>query len=82
MNLKGNDFLKLLDYSPEQIDYLLQLAAQLKHEKKSGIPHRLCEGKNVALIFEKTSTRTRCSCWGERSLRSFKENSVVSAGKM
>lgn len=61
MNLKGNDFLKLLDYSPEQIDYLLQLAAQLKHEKKSGIPHRLCEGKNVALIFEKTSTRTRSS---------------------
>ena len=49
MNLKGNDFLKLLDYSPEQIDYLLQLAAQLKHEKKSGIPHRLCEGKNVAV---------------------------------
>ena len=61
MNLKGNDFLNLLDYSPEQIDYLLQLAAQLKHEKKSGIPHRLCEGKNVALIFEKTSTRTRSS---------------------
>ena len=61
MNLKGNDFLKLLDYSPEQIDYLLQLAAQLKHEKKAGVPHRLCEGKNVALIFEKTSTRTRSS---------------------
>ena len=61
MNLKGNDFLKLLDYSPEQIDYLLQLAAQLKAEKKAGIPHRLCEGKNVALIFEKTSTRTRSS---------------------
>ena len=61
MNLKGNDFLKLLDYSPEQIDYLLQLAAKLKAEKKSGVPHRLCEGKNVALIFEKTSTRTRSS---------------------
>ena len=61
MNLKGNDFLKLLDYSPEQIDYLLRLAAQLKAEKKAGIPHRLCEGKNVALIFEKTSTRTRSS---------------------
>ena len=61
MNLKGNDFLKLLDYSPEQIDYLLQLAAKLKAEKKAGIPHRLCEGKNVALIFEKTSTRTRSS---------------------
>lgn len=61
MNLKGNDFLKLLDYTPEQIDYLLRLAAQLKAEKKAGIPHRLCEGKNVALIFEKTSTRTRSS---------------------
>ena len=44
MNLKGNDFLKLLDYTPEQIDYLLRLAAQLKAEKKAGIPHRLCEG--------------------------------------
>lgn len=54
-------FLKLLDYTPEQIDYLLRLAAQLKAEKKAGIPHRLCEGKNVALIFEKTSTRTRSS---------------------
>ena len=61
MNLKGNDFLKLLDCTPEQIDYLLRLAAQLKAEKKAGIPHRLCEGKNVALIFEKTSTRTRSS---------------------
>ena len=61
MHLKGNDFLKLLDYTPEQIDYLLRLAAQLKAEKKGGIPHRLCEGKKVALIFEKTSTRTRSS---------------------
>ena len=61
MHLKGNDFLKLLDYTPEQIDYLLRLAAKLKAEKKAGIPHRLCEGKNVALIFEKTSTRTRSS---------------------
>ena len=61
MNLKGNDFLKLLDYTPEQIDYLLRLAAKLKAEKKAGIPHRLCEGRNVALIFEKTSTRTRSS---------------------
>ena len=42
MNLKGNDFLKLLDCTPEQIDYLLQLAAKLKAEKKSGVPHRLC----------------------------------------
>ena len=61
MNLKGRDFLKLLDYSPKEIEFLLGLAADLKAKKKKGIPHRLCEGKNVALIFEKTSTRTRCS---------------------
>jgi len=59
--LKNRDFLKLLDYTPEEIDFLLNLAADLKDKKKKGIPHRLCEGKNVALIFEKTSTRTRCS---------------------
>lgn len=61
MNLKDRDFLKLLDYTPEEIDYLLLLAADLKLKKKNGEPHRLCEGKNIALIFEKTSTRTRCS---------------------
>ncbi|MBQ8599599.1 MAG: ornithine carbamoyltransferase [Oscillospiraceae bacterium] len=57
----GKSFLKLLDFSPEEIGQLLQLAAQLKQQKKSGIPHRLCEGKNIALLFEKTSTRTRCA---------------------
>ena len=61
MNLKGKSFLKLLDFSPEEIDGLLKLAADLKAKKKAGIPHRLEEGKNIALIFEKTSTRTRCS---------------------
>ncbi|MBQ9027266.1 MAG: ornithine carbamoyltransferase [Lachnospiraceae bacterium] len=61
MNLKGRDFLKLLDFSQEEILYLLDLAAELKAKKKAGIPHRTCEGKNIALIFEKTSTRTRCS---------------------
>jgi len=61
VNLKGKDFLKLLDYTPEEILYLIDLAAQLKAEKKQGIPHRHLEGKNIALIFEKTSTRTRCS---------------------
>ena len=61
MDLKGRSFLKLLDYSPEEIEGLLDLAAELKAKKKAGIPHRLHEGKNVALIFEKTSTRTRCS---------------------
>ena len=61
MNLQGRDFLKLLDYTPEEIGALIDLAAELKAKKKAGVPHRLCEGKNVALIFEKTSTRTRCS---------------------
>lgn len=59
--LKNRDFLKLLDYTPEEIDYLLNLSAELKEKKKKGIPHKLCEGKNIALIFEKTSTRTRSS---------------------
>ena len=61
MDLKGKSFLKLLDFTPAEIAGLLDLAADLKAKKKAGIPHRLCEGKNVALIFEKTSTRTRCS---------------------
>ncbi|MBR2343691.1 MAG: ornithine carbamoyltransferase [Clostridia bacterium] len=57
----GRDFLKLLDYTPEEILELISLAEELKAKKKAGIPHRLCEGKSVALIFEKTSTRTRCA---------------------
>ena len=61
MDLKGRDFLKLLDFTPEEIQDLLDLAAELKTKKKEGIFHRLCEGKNIVLIFEKTSTRTRCS---------------------
>lgn len=61
MNLKDRNFLKLLDYTPAEIGYLIDLAAELKDKKKKGISHRLCEGKNIALIFEKTSTRTRCS---------------------
>lgn len=61
MDFKGKSFLKLLDFSPEEIECLIDLAAELKYKKKAGIPHRLCEGKNIALIFEKTSTRTRCS---------------------
>ena len=61
MNLKGKNFLKLLDFTPEEITGLLDLAAKLKAQKKAGVPHKLCEGKNIALIFEKTSTRTRCS---------------------
>ena len=61
MNLKGRNFLKLLDYSSEEILGLIDFAAELKDKKKKGIPHRMCEGKNIALIFEKTSTRTRCA---------------------
>ena len=54
-------FLKLLDFTPAEIKHFLDLAAELKAKKKAGIPHKLCEGKSVALIFEKTSTRTRCA---------------------
>ncbi|MCH5275092.1 MAG: ornithine carbamoyltransferase [Lachnospiraceae bacterium] len=61
MDLKGRHFLKLLDYTPEEITYLLDLAADLKEKKKKGIPADTLRGKNVVLIFEKTSTRTRCS---------------------
>ena len=61
IKLKGRSFLKLLDFSTEEILYLIDLAAELKEKKKKGIPHDYCKGKNIALIFEKTSTRTRCS---------------------
>ena len=59
--MKNRHFLKLLDFTPAEIEYLLDLAADLKAKKKAGVPHRLCEGKSIALIFEKTSTRTRCA---------------------
>ncbi|MBQ7789051.1 MAG: ornithine carbamoyltransferase [Clostridia bacterium] len=59
--LKGKDFLKLLDFSPEEIEKLINLASDLKAKKKNGIAHDTLKGKNIALIFEKTSTRTRCS---------------------
>ena len=59
--LSNKHFLKLLDFTPAEIEYLIDLAADLKAKKKAGIPHRLCEGKSIALIFEKTSTRTRCA---------------------
>ena len=60
-SLKGKSFLKLLDLTPEEITGLLDLAADLKAKKKAGVPHACCSGKNIALIFEKTSTRTRCA---------------------
>ncbi len=61
MNLKGRNFLTLKDFTPEEILYLVDLAAELKEKKKKGISVRNFVGKNVALIFEKTSTRTRCA---------------------
>ena len=61
MNLQGKSFLKLLDFTSAEIEGLIDLAASLKAKKKAGIPHKLCDGKNIALIFEKTSTRTRCA---------------------
>ena len=61
MNLKGRNFLTLKDFTPEEIMYLLDLSAKLKEKKRAGEPHEYYKGKNIALIFEKTSTRTRCS---------------------
>ena len=61
LNLKGKSFLKLLDFTPAEIAGLIDLAIELKEQKKAGVPHKLCEGKNIALVFEKTSTRTRCA---------------------
>ena len=61
MDLKGRNFLTLKDFTPEEITYLLDLSVELKEKKKKGIPVDKYRGMNVALIFEKTSTRTRCS---------------------
>jgi ornithine carbamoyltransferase len=61
MNLKGKSLLSLLDYKPEEIQYLINLAKRLKEEKIQGIPHRHLEGKNIVLLFQKDSTRTRCA---------------------
>ena len=59
--MKGRSFLKLLDLTSEEIEGLLSLSADLKARKKAGVSHRICEGKNVVLLFEKDSTRTRCA---------------------
>ncbi|MCI8638698.1 MAG: ornithine carbamoyltransferase [Coprococcus sp.] len=61
VNVRGRNFLKLLDYTPAEIRYLLDLAKEFKRMKRNGTPHRYLEGKNIVLLFEKTSTRTRCS---------------------
>ena len=59
--LKGKNFLKLLDFTPEEIQGFIDFAIELKAMKKAGTPHRYCEGKNIVLLFEKDSTRTRCA---------------------
>ncbi len=61
LNIKGRSFLTLLDYSPQEINYLLKLAADFKSLKRAGVPHDYLRGKNIVLLFEKTSTRTRCA---------------------
>ena len=61
LNIRGRSYLTLLDYTPQEIRYLLDLAKQFKAMKRSGVPHRWLQGKNIVLLFEKTSTRTRCS---------------------
>jgi ornithine carbamoyltransferase len=61
VNLRGRSFLKLLDYTTEEIEYLITLSQNFKDLKRAGVPHRYLEGKNIVLLFEKTSTRTRCA---------------------
>ena len=61
VNVRGRSFLTLLDYTPAEINYLLELSAEFKRMKRNGVPHRYLEGKNIVLLFEKTSTRTRCA---------------------
>ena len=61
VNIRGKNYLKLLDYSSEEMRYLLDLAKNFKDMKRAGVPHKYLEGKNIVLLFEKTSTRTRCS---------------------
>ena len=61
VNLKGRSFLTLMDFTPEEIRYMLDLAHDLKAKKRSGIQGEMLKGKNIVLLFDKTSTRTRCS---------------------
>ena len=61
VNLSGRSFLRLLDFTTEEIEYLLKLSKNFKDLKRTGTPHRYLEGKNIVLLFQKTSTRTRCA---------------------
>ena len=60
-SLSGRHFLRLLDFTTEEIEYLLKLSKNFKDMKRAGVPHRYLEGKNIVLLFQKTSTRTRCA---------------------
>ena len=81
VNLKGRSYLTLIDYSPEEIRYLLQLSHDLKRKKRSGIEGNLLRGRNIVLLFEKTSTRTRCAfecaCWDEGGNSTLLSNSQM-----
>lgn len=85
MNLKGRSFLTLMDFTADEITYLLELSADLKAKKKAGIYERNLEGKNIALIFEKTSTRTRCSfeiaCYDEGGYVTYLDKDSTQIGK-
>ena len=61
VNIRGRNYLKLLDYTPEEIRYLLDLSKQFKNMKRNGVPHKYLDNRNIVLLFEKTSTRTRCA---------------------
>ena len=61
VNLSGRSFLRLLDFTTEEIEYMLKLSKNFKDLKRAGTPHRYLEGKNIVLLFQKTSTRTRCA---------------------
>lgn len=85
VNLKGRSFLTLLDFSPEEIRYMLNLAADLKAKKREGIRNELLKGKNICLLFEKTSTRTRCAfevaCHDEGAHVTFLDSKSSQMGK-
>ena len=66
LNLSGRSVLTLLDFTSEEIEYMLDLSKNFKDMKRAGYPHRFLEGKNIVLLFEKTSTRTRCALRGRR----------------
>ena len=85
VNLKGRNFLTLMDFTPEEIRYMLDLAHDLKSKKRAGIRNEVLKGKNIVLLFEKTSTRTRCSfevaCLDEGAHVTFLDSKSSQMGK-